>query len=96
MWRSFKSRLRRAAGIRRSEDGSLTVEMALVTPFFILLIIGGFEIANFQMLQGDVQHAVQEPQGTSVAVPCSRAPTMWSNQAASEPAGVISKLTPTR
>ena len=58
MWTRLKSKVRRAAGLYRNEDGSLTVEMAVVTPFFILLIIGGFEIANFQMLQGDVQHAV--------------------------------------
>lgn len=35
------------------------MELAVVTPFFIFLILGGFEMANYQMLKGDVLHTVR-------------------------------------
>jgi len=56
----FPSQLfRRLRSLKTNEDGVISVELAVITPFFIFLILGAFEMANYQMLKGDVLHTVR-------------------------------------
>ena len=52
---------------RKNDEASVTVELSVIMPVFLFLTFGAFEVANYQTLQGEIQHAVRSI-GRSLAV----------------------------
>ena len=53
--------------LRRNTDGVVSIEIAVIMPMFLLLTFGAFELASYQILQGEVHHSVRDV-GRSLSV----------------------------
>jgi Flp pilus assembly protein TadG len=58
--RPFSSRWKRLAGIVRDERGAYVVEFALISPAFVLMLVGAIDVTHTLYMQDLVQGAVQK------------------------------------
>ena len=52
--------LRKAAALRRNENGAVVIETAIVLPVLVLMALGGFEVSRIVSRESELQAAVAE------------------------------------